>query len=212
MVSIATKRILSLASLLLGNLIPLAGTLFFGWVLFDVVFIYWCETVIILVLATLDHSIVLSKQRRYLQAMAQLGKCLMFGISLVVFLVFISILFGVDLVPNATIIDAFVATAYPSLIRTFWGIAAFGCSQLFAFALSQIRDNQSIVPKRRPLIHGLSNRIYALSLFLVIIFGVADVYLDASDYRMLMIIFTVAVTVSDIRSFIKTRRWESDET
>lgn len=42
-----SKRIGSLLALLLVNLLPIAGVLFFGWRVFDLLLLYWAESVLI---------------------------------------------------------------------------------------------------------------------------------------------------------------------
>ena len=52
-----TRRMLSLAVLLGANLLPLLGVLFWGWRLFDLIVVYWLETLVIGVFAILKIAL-----------------------------------------------------------------------------------------------------------------------------------------------------------
>lgn len=98
---------LSIAFIIAANLVPIIGVLFFDWSLFQIIFIYWCETGIIGFFSIL--KILICTRPIFLGVFFSMFFTIHFGGFMFGHLLFISALFGDEVITIKSLWPVFYA-------------------------------------------------------------------------------------------------------
>jgi hypothetical protein len=201
--------VMSLTALILVNLLPLAGVLWLGWRMFDVLLLFWFENVVIGAVNLLRMGVRLFVARELSAvfrmpffALHYFGFCAGHGLALLV-------LFGLP-GPGLGPSPAFAADSVGGFIRELlhepalvWGLAAVTVSHMLSFVVNFLWGGEWRHTNLDALMEAPYARVIALHIFIVL--GAAIVAsLGQPLYALALLV--VVKTALDASAHLKERR------
>jgi hypothetical protein len=201
--------VLSLTALILVNLVPLAGVLWFGWRMFDVLVLFWMETVVIGAINLLRMGVRLFGARELKGVVLipfftvhYFGFCAGHGLILM-------LLFGppgtglgpAQSLGTAGIVEIILALLIEPTLR--WGLAAIAASHLFSFLANFLWGGEW----RRTSIDALMAAPYGRIMLTHVVLVIGAVILAAIRQPIYALVLLVALKILvDASAHLRERR------
>lgn len=186
--------------LIAANLLPLAGALFWGWKVFDIMFVYWLENVIIGIFHAAKMSLLLARKKLYAGFPIVIFFIFHYGMFCMGHGVFLVVLFGLQLKTGQTAEWAQVHDLLSGLMSDplfLLAIAGLVGSHAFSFFDNFIRKKEIDRTNPALMLMGPYGRIVVLHLVIILGGGVALV-LGQPVWALAML--TILKTFSDLQA------------
>lgn len=198
---------LSLAALVAVNLTPLAGVVWFGWRVFDVMFLFWLENVIIGLINVLRIAARTVLAREWSGLVLIPFFCVHYGMFCAVHGLFVVGIFhgsaGFDMRDGPPGLIGFtqgLAASNPGLL---WAAAALALSHLVSFAVNFIGSGEWRQAGMKELMFAPYLRVVALHLTIIIGGGLALALGQPTAALALLVAFKIGI---DIWAHLAERR------
>lgn len=165
--------------ILLANIFPIAGVLFFGWGLMDVLFLYWMESGIIALFTIVKVFLAEESRMKEYTSAAFLG--FHFAIFMILHLLLISFIFG-----------SFGSVSVGALGAVAYAFAVLFLSHSFSLIRNFIEKKEFEVENVRSLMTRPYKRVYLMQLTLMLLGFGAFLWGEATLLLLLMIVAKVA--------------------
>lgn len=194
------------AFLIAANLLPLAGALFWGWKVFDIMFLYWMENVIIGLFHAAKMTLLLARKKLYAGFPIVIFFIFHYGMFCMGHGIFLIVLFGLQLKTGQTAqwseVDALLTnlTADPLFLLAAAGLVA---SHGFSFFDNFIRKREIDKVNPAMMLMGPYGRIIVLHVVILLGGGVA-MALGQPVWALAML--TVLKTFGDLQAHRRTHQ------
>lgn len=168
--------------ILLANIFPIAGVLFFGWGLMDILFLYWMESGIIALFTIVKVFLAEEGQMKEYVSAAFLG--FHFAVFMLLHLLLISFIFG-----------SFGSVSLGTLGVVSYAFAVLLLSHSFSLIRNFIEKKEFEVENVRNLMTSPYKRVYLMQLTLILLGFGAFLWGEAVLLLLLMIVAKVSTDV-----------------
>lgn len=211
----------SVLILIIVNIIPLIGVLFFGWNVFAILLLYWFESAIIGFFNIIKMSIVVRRTLmddvniNFGTGVQELGKLnkimsvisipffiLHFGIFMIVHLIFILLFFSMNSSAHMDFFQAFAAI--PSILGTaIIGAFFLFLSHLYSFIFTYMRKNEYVNERLFDLSLGPYSRVIIMQ---AVLFGSGFAATGLGAPSILIALMVILKIIFDIESHEREHR------